>query len=191
MSDSEKTETKRDRVRRIFIHPLAELRLTRPKGVKVAEFEADMVKLADDLSYMSDDNLAALRDMIRSKGQGKTLGEWMRRATVLTLAELVQPRPLEEMPNLVSWFRSKAGREAEERGELVQEFIFFATKKRPPLHDGERLKITERTKEDQSLLRRHAEGWSLRPDQQAYLRYLRHMQARVTAIMAGGQEDAA
>ncbi|MEN9062861.1 hypothetical protein [Ponticoccus litoralis] len=69
-------ETKRGRVRRLVLEPLAELGWIRPKGMKAGAHADELVRLSDDLTYMSDLSLGALCDMLRSKAQGKARNEW-------------------------------------------------------------------------------------------------------------------
>lgn len=176
-------ETKRGRVRRLVLEPLAELGWIRPKGMKAGAHAEELVRLSDDLTYMSELSLGALCDMLRSKAQGKARNEWPRRGTILHLAEVVQPRPVEEMPNLVSWFRSVEGPRADREGVLVREFLFFEKFKRPPLNDGDRRLIRDRTRDDEHLRLLVAEGRV--PDEQdaAKLRWLDNAERRVRAIM--------
>ena len=179
-------ETKRGRVRRLLIEPMRALGFRRPGKWRAAAWEQELVKIADDLAYLSNQNLDVLFGMLRSKGQGAARNEWPARATILGLAQVVQPRPVEEMPNLVSWFRSAAGPRAEAAGELVEEFRFFEARHRPPLNDGERRVISERAFENRRRLQIIAERSAPTVEDRAWRAAYMQDEARVKAIMAGG-----
>ncbi|KMK63784.1 hypothetical protein [Puniceibacterium sp. IMCC21224] len=168
---TDRTETNRDRVRRLLITPLDDLGYQRPAGIKDAPWQAERVKLCDDLTYLSDDSLRVLCQMLRTKGQGKRRGEWLRRGPILSFAQIVQARPVEEMPNLVSWFRSVEGPRAERQGVLVNEFEFFARHHRPPLNDGEHRKIAESAQRDVRLVQLAQEGRVLDAEDSARLQH--------------------
>ncbi|MCI5096644.1 MAG: hypothetical protein MRY77_10055, partial [Rhodobacteraceae bacterium] len=75
-----------------------------------------------------------LHDMLKSKGQGRDHDVWPARATVLFLAEHIQPRPVEELPGLLRWFKSVEGPKAAREGTLVETWAYFRKYKRPPIH---------------------------------------------------------
>jgi hypothetical protein len=127
-------ETKRDRVRRLLIQPLTEKGFKKPGNVKADGHRVVLDKLADDLAYMSDHSLHVLHDMLKSKGQGRDHDVWPARATVLFLAEHIQPRPVEELPGLLRWFKSVEGPKAAREGTLVETWAYFRKYKRPPIH---------------------------------------------------------
>ena len=123
-------ETKRDRVRRMLLDPLG---FRSPKGVDQATERKFLDGLADELSYMADDRLHALMIMLRSKGEGKQRNQWPDFATFRCFAEMVQPRPLAELPSLIRWFRSVAGPKAIAAGTLVETWQWFEERKAPPV----------------------------------------------------------
>ena len=140
-------ESKRDRVRRLLIHPLEAHGFRKPGNVKLDQHVVFLAKLADALAYMDDPQLGALRDMLRYRGEGKARDAWPSMATIAALAETVAPRPVEEHPTIVSWFRSARGPQALAEGVLLAEFLFLEKRKRPPLNDSERRVIRERAQD--------------------------------------------
>lgn len=128
-----KAETKRDRVRRQFSDRLNELGFRRHGNIKVADHDLTMIKVIDALTYMSDHSLNVLFEMLKSKGQGRDRDIWPSMATILGLAELVEPRAIEELPSLIRWFRSVEGPKALRDGTLVETWQYFQTHKRPPV----------------------------------------------------------
>lgn len=180
------TETKRDRVRRLLIHPLVEHGFRKPGNVKADQHEAFMVKLADALAYMSDPQLGALRDMLRYRGEGKGRDAWPTMATIAALAETVAPRPVEEHPTIVSWFRSARGPQALAEGVLLAEFLFLEKRKRPPLNDSERRVIRERAQDmrrELELRRDRQRRDMLREGDADWLRNYAGLERRVKALL--------
>ncbi|WP_353472339.1 hypothetical protein PVT71_13680 [Salipiger sp. H15] len=180
------TETKRGRVRRLLIEPLAEHGFRKPGNVKLDQHEGFLVKLADALAYMSDTQLGTLRDMLRYRGEGKARDAWPSMATISALAEAVAPRPVEEHPTILSWFGSARGPKALEEGVLVAEFAFLERRKRPPLTDGDRRAIRERSEEwarqRELMLDRGRRGMARDGDAQ-WLRWFDGMERRAMALL--------
>jgi hypothetical protein len=142
---AERGETNRDRVRRILFVPMG-FRL--PRGADAEEHRRQLDHLADDFSYMSDANLDALMHMLKSKGQGSARNHWPDLATMRAYAELVQPRPIAEMPALRRWFGSVEGPRAREAGTLVEMFQYFERHKAPPVTPGARAIVADRAAEN-------------------------------------------
>ena len=189
-----KTETKRDRVRRILIHPLTEWGFRKPGNVTEAKHAKFLVDLADGLAYLSDDQLVTLREFLKTKGEGKDRRGWPRMATITPLAEAVAPRPLEEIPVIASWFGSARGPQALAEGTLVAEFQFLSALKRPPLHDGDWRRIRERATEHDSSKRvredRVRRGVADDDDRQ-WLAWYAQLEARAMALLPAKTEGAA
>jgi hypothetical protein len=127
------------RVRRLLIDPLEGLGFRRKAGVGLDDHRAVMDRLAENVAYLSDDSLRALGEMLRTKGEGAQRNIWPAPATVYALAELIQRRPIEELPGCLRWFRSVEGPRAKAAGTLVETWQFFHRHKRPPLHMGREL----------------------------------------------------
>jgi len=125
-------ETKRDRVRRLFINPMIEHGWRKPGNVKQDAHDAMLVKLADGLAYLTDHSFGRLRECMNTKGTGPRMNNWPTFATIMTFAQVAQPRPIDELPNLLSWFRSAAGAQAELEGRLVEEYDFWCKHMVPP-----------------------------------------------------------
>lgn len=178
-------ETKRGRVRRLLFGPLG-FRFRR----EVAEGERHrfLDHLADDLAYLSDASLAALAEMLRSHGQGHDRNLWPDRATFLGFAEAVEPRPVEELPALLSWFGSVEGPRAIAEGTLVETFLYIRDRKAPPFTDQARKRVTERAAEANRKLaiiaERRAAGLQVPPDDLAWERWYLDRRAACEAIVA-------
>ena len=130
---------KRARVRVLLIDPLDGLGFRRKASATVAEHQAAMESLADNLAYMSDTGLRALSEMLRTKGEGAARNIWPASATIYALAELIERRPIEELPGCLRWFRSVEGPRALAAGTLVETWSYFHRMKRPPVHMGREL----------------------------------------------------
>ena len=135
MADTNQVETKRARVRRLFIDPLSDWGFVKSPKVTRDHFEELMPKMTDQLTYLSDDSLAVLFDMIKTKGEGPNKRFWPSRATITGFAELIQPRPVEEIPALISWFKSIEGPRMRSAGAgtMVATYQFFRDRKVPPV----------------------------------------------------------
>ena len=80
-------ETKRDRVRRLVLTPLAEAGFRFPRGTSDDAGKRDLDRLADGLGYLPDDKLDALRVSLMTKGQGTARCFWPSYASVIGLAD--------------------------------------------------------------------------------------------------------
>lgn len=143
----EATETKRDRVRRLLIDPLKADGFRFPKGVNAEDAKTRLDRLADDLAYMTDDGLSALRVSMRTKGEGAARCFWPMPATVLGLAESFQSRPLAELPQLLRWFASAAGGAALLGDRLAAEYWFWNQNKRPPVKPMDKKVVDQKAAE--------------------------------------------
>ena len=133
-ADGGQTLGKRARIRMLLIDPLEALGFRRKTSTTVAEHQAAIDSLADNLAYLSDTGLRALCEMLRTKGEGTARNIWPAPATVYALAELIERRPLEELPGCLRWFRSVEGPRAQAAGTLVETWSYFHRMKRPPVH---------------------------------------------------------
>lgn len=183
-------ETKRDRVRRLFIHPMIEHGWRKPGNVKQEAHDAMLVKLADALNYLTDESFATLRECMRTKGTGSGMNGWPTLATVLTYAELVQVRPIDEMPNLLSWFRSAAGQAAEAEGRLVEEYGWWCKHKSPPYAPHHHRMVADRAADNRrrvelitDQLRR---GATPAPGEREWLHRYQERKAHVRRLMSEG-----
>lgn len=184
------TETNRDRVRRLVIDPLAETGFRFKQGTDPDKAKAHLNRITDALAHMSDEELDRMRASLQTKGEGSSRCFWPASATVLALAEVCHPRPMEEVPAIASWFRSAAGREALAADRLAAEFRFWERKKRPPLNEAERRKISEVAAEwrrrAQYVRERQRDGRSPGHDELEWLRWFEALTKRAQALVEGG-----
>lgn len=150
-----KAESKRGRVRRLLTDRLNDLGFRRHGNVRVADHELTLIKIIDALTYMSDQSLNVLFDMLKSKGQGRDRDVWPSRATFLGYAELVEPQAIEALPSLIRWFRSVEGPKALRDGTLVETWMYFKTHKKPPV--SARLQIADNAKNNARKLELYRE----------------------------------
>jgi len=146
-SDKKSGEARRTRVRRLLIDPLCTDGMRFRKGVPEDVQAKRLAHLADDLGYMTDDNLTALRECLATKGEGAQRNFWPERITVLSLAEVCQRRPLEDLKGLARWFGSAAGAAALKGDRLVAEYRFWVRFKRPPTSNQDRRAVASRAAE--------------------------------------------
>lgn len=130
MSDGQ--EGKRERVRRLLLDPLAGNGFRKSARISADRHKEMLTRLADNLAYMSDASLSTLRDMMLTKGEGRQRDIWPAQATFYGFADLIEPRPVEELPALLRWFRSVEGPKAKDEGTLVETWAYFQKYKRPP-----------------------------------------------------------
>ncbi|QPM89368.1 hypothetical protein [Pseudooceanicola algae] len=196
MSEEQKTETKRGRVRRLLLTPLAEMGFRWKKGVSPEDGQRRLDRVADDLAYLTDGNLDRLFLSLQDKGEGSARCFWPVHATFVAYAQLAQPRPLEEMPGLASWFASKAGQRAQAEDCLVAHLRFWMAKRRPPMNDAEHRRVAERASEMRDRVIRLQDkidrGWLISEADEAWLdAYRRDLQRATALVDLSGQGDAA
>lgn len=183
-------ETNRDRVRRVLIDPLVAAGFRFRKGTDEAAAQKALNRIADALAYMGDRPLEVLAASLMTKGEGSARCFWPPFATVIGLAEAFQPRPLEQVPELMRWFASRAGQEALAGGRLVAEFMFFERKKRPPMTEQDRRIVAERAAQWVRRAERINErmGRGLMPvgDDGEWLHWFEGLERRLTSIVQGG-----
>ncbi|UWQ59953.1 hypothetical protein K3722_07435 [Leisingera caerulea] len=172
---NDQTESKRARVRRLVIQPLQDLGFRFPKGTKEDRQRAMLDRLADSIAYMSDKGLIALQQSLQTKGEGSAKCFWPCRATVMGWAEALEHRPLDELPELLGWFRSRAGAEAMRDGVLLAEYLFWRDNKRPPAKGPEKDRVrrqaAEFNSEYQKIMERRARGFPDIHDQGEFVRW--------------------
>jgi hypothetical protein len=188
----EVTETKRDRVRRLLIDPLRADGFRFARGVTSEDAKTRLDRLADDLAYLKDDGLDALRVSLRTKGEGAARCFWPAPATVLGLAESFQRRPLDELPALLRWFASAAGGAAVLGDRLVAEYWFWTMHKRPPVKPTDKKVVADKAEEWRRRVElakdRIARGHTM-PDDEA--QWLQWYQGKVTYVegLVGNRSD--
>jgi hypothetical protein len=114
--------------------------------------------------------------------------------TILSLAETRQPRPLNELPSLLRWFASNAGKRARDEGRLVAEYWFWTRNKRPPVHPQEFKAIKDRAELQASKLsrleEREARGVLGDPADRRWLDGYKERRAYVTGLVSGTEKEA-
>jgi len=134
-------QSNRDRVRQLLFVPLA---FRFKAGSDLVEGRRMLDRIADDLGYLSDAELATLLACVQTKGEGSCKAFWPSAATFRGWAEVVRPRPLDELPALVSWFASVEGPRAKADGTLVALWRWFEEKKIPPYQPEMRAVVAKR-----------------------------------------------
>lgn len=186
------TETKRDRVRRMLITPAQDRGLRFRRGVAEEDQRKALDRLCDELAYLSDRTLLALREWIISHGDGAERTFWPSHAAIISTAEAYEPRPLEETPGVASWFRSRAGAEALAEGRLIAEFLWWEAKKRPPMSAHEKSLVAQRASHIVSEMTRTQDKLNrgmapLQPDLEQ-LEYWKGIQDRALRLVREGIE---
>lgn len=178
-------EAKRAKVRRLLLEPLG---FRFRQGVDEAARRQFLDGIADDLGYMAEDRLAALADMLRTRGEGAARNLWPDRATFLGFAEVAQPRPIEELPALLSWFGSVEGPRAQAAGELVEVWDYICRRKAPPFTAPARNLVAEAAREANRRLNiiaeRRAAGLGSAPHELEWERWYLARRADCEAIVA-------
>lgn len=188
-------ESKRGRVRRLLIEPLDALGFKRAAKVPDDVFKTKMDRMIDSLTYMSDRNFAVMFDMLKSKGEGRGRDVWPSAATIYGIAELVQPRPISELPSLLSWFQSVEGPKCRDAGTLPETWKYFQIFKRPPSPSAVR-RIAKDATRNQSRVSRIRErmdrdGGKVSDDDVSWLRRYEKRLAYCEAIVLVGDEKRA
>lgn len=178
-------ETGRDRVRRLLLDQLG---FRHPRGTDDDAARRFLDRLADELGYMADDRLAVLRDMMRTHGQGSARNQWPDHASFIGWAEVVQPRPLEDLPALLRWFGSVEGPRAIAEGTLVETWEYIRMRKVPPVTQQARQLVAERAAESNRriaiLAERRAAGMSVNPADDEWGRWYLARRAACEEIVA-------
>lgn len=132
-------EPNRARVRRLLLGPLG-FRFDRTSrcGKDPDRARAFLDRICDDLGYLDDAELRRMAEMLQAKGEGAARCFWPGFATFRGHAEAIHPRPIEDLPEIRSWFGSVEGPRARDQGTLVETYDFLTRHKRPPYLPGER-----------------------------------------------------
>lgn len=179
----QKQETKRDRVRRLMIGPLQKLGMRFPKAVAEADGKKTLDRICDEMAYLSDENLRRMAEYMRTKGEGSKKDFWPSRKSFIAFAEVAQPRGLDELPALLGWFASEAGKKALAEGRLVAEYQFWQKHKMPPVTDGQKRQVEidagEMNSKARKVRERIARGVAPFGDDGQWLKWFDAMEVRV------------
>ena len=85
-----------------------------------------------------------MRNWALRHGEGAAKQFWPSFATFIGKAEEFEKAPLEELPELLRWFKSSAGQAALEGDRLVAEYEFWIKYKHPPSQPASRRKVSKR-----------------------------------------------
>lgn len=187
--DCTKTESKRARVRRLVVDPLSAGGMRFKHGTPADEQVRRINRICDELSRLSDDQLVWVRNWMEIKGQGANKCFWPDFVTIAQMAHGQNPRPIEEFPEMASWFGSRAGPEAAKvPGRLVRELRFIEKERRPPTFAGEPERIARDAKFLYSDVLRAREMRDCgRIYDEAFLRDYDRDKARAEALVAKGE----
>lgn len=178
-------ETKRDKVRRLVFAPLG-FRHRRERADEDGRKWLD--DLADELGYMSEDRLKALAELMRGHGEGAARNFWPDRATFIGFAEMLEPRPLDQLPAVCSWFGSVEGPRAIAEGTLVETWAYIHRNKRPPYTEQARRLIAEQAamslRRIEVIADRRRAGLSVDADALAWEAWYMQLQTQCEAIVA-------
>ena len=184
-------ETKRDRVRRLVIGPMVDAGFRFKKGTDPDKEKTNLNRMADALDYLGDDKLAILREVLMTKGEGTQKHFWPSYATVIGWAEAIQPRALEDVPEILGWFKSRAGEQALDGGRLVAEFQFWQAKKRPPLSPAEQGMVERKARDltDRAAVvaDKITRDVGRRPGDDEFLRWYNDLHDRLVKLVRDGQ----
>ncbi len=186
--DVQQVESGRARVRRVLIDPLEAGGMVRKRGVSVADHEKAMEKLADKLSYMTEDGLKGLAMyLIRMAGERNV---WPQLNIVLRCAWSMEPPPPRDNDFLMSLMRSRAG-EAALSGGYAAELFTEARRLGPPPSKYMRLTLQEKARASRDRKRliedRIRRDVATREDREWLERYLR-VSAEAEALIREGIE---
>lgn len=195
MEGQDRKEANRERVRRLVIEPLVSRGFRFAKGVSDEDQRKALDGLADLIGYMTDSGLQVLEESLRTKGEGSQRCFWPSYATVGGLAEAFESRPLDELPGLLRWFASEAGRLALADERLVAEYLFWKTKKRPPVSPQDRKMVADHAAKMRSkaerIRDRISRGVAPLFDDGEWLAWFDKTEAKVKGYLAQDQGEAA
>lgn len=191
--DSDALKAGKDRVQQILIAPLAARGMKRAASATLAQHEAAMEGLAARLAYMSDQNLAALAEVVESHGQGKNRDRWPSELVICGWARQLQEPPPSDSQLVTTYLRSRVGRQAHAEGWAVELYLSLKKMGLPP----NRFVVATLKADAGNAVRRRERveaamrGGSAAPEDRRWLEWYQGIEARVAAIMdAQGQDDA-
>lgn len=178
-------ETKRDKVRRLLFAPLG---FRHRREVAEEDGQRWLDALADDLGYMGEDRLRALAELMQGHGEGTARHFWPDRPTFIAFAEVIEPRPLDQLPAICSWFGSVEGPRAIADGTLVETWLYIQRTKKPPVTEQARRLIAERAalskRRIEVITDRRRAGLSVNLDDLAWECWYLQLQTKCETIVA-------
>ncbi|WP_299145992.1 hypothetical protein [uncultured Tateyamaria sp.] len=151
MTGTVEQETKRGRVRRLFIDPLKEGGMRSPSRTDAGAERSFLDRVCDELARLSDDELMAMRRWAETNGDGSAKRFWPAFVAIAGIAQTLHPRPLEELPELASWFGSRKGPAlSHSSGLLVAHFRYIQIHRHPPTRPDVEKAVEKRAAELQA-----------------------------------------
>lgn len=129
-SDEQKTTI--PRIRELVFEPLEELGLTRPKDMKVDQWDKAQKSICKNLAYMDQEAMLRLKLFIKANLEGPNKNRWPSPAAIYKWAGDIQPDTREELDLVVSWLQSKEGPIAIDGGYIVELRNDLRKFRRPP-----------------------------------------------------------
>ncbi|MBC7154571.1 MAG: hypothetical protein H5U19_08170 [Rhodobacteraceae bacterium] len=120
------------RVRTILTGPLARGGMVRKRGVSVEDHERFLSRLEARLSYMADDRLSALAEVIERLAGGPMKNIWPAEVSIMNWARDLQEVPASESRLVRSYLQSAAGDAAMSGEWLVELFLHLKRTGTPP-----------------------------------------------------------
>jgi hypothetical protein len=133
---TEQNDAGRGLVRRVFVDPVTQAGLGRPRGMTAGAFDAGLDRLITALDHMGAENLATLAEAVvahAAQSTGQARGLWPAFVLVQSWAHGLQPRPFRLSRIVTSWLASVEGPVAQAGGYEVQLLRFLRRAQRPPL----------------------------------------------------------
>ncbi|WP_090743684.1 hypothetical protein [Paracoccus tibetensis] len=170
----------------LLMQPLAGL--GRKRGVSAEAHDKAMSRLRDWLSYMSDDNLRAMVDLI-ARHAGK--GVWPEEGLIRSWAMTIQCPPPRDSAYAQSLIRSAMGRQAMAENWAVELFQVAKRLGPPPgKYIISRLKLeAEENRHKRGVIRENIEVGRATPAERAWLAAWHEDLAEIEAIQAAVTEE--
>lgn len=191
----QRSETNRDRVRRLLWQPLEALGLKRPRRMTLGALEAMQIDLADKLAWMSDDGLDLLADTVERLAGGPLKDEWPSAATVMNFARRIEPQREPEPRIVRSWMGSAAGRAAwnsdhEHGPDLAVELLAHLRRRRLPPTEFDMTTLRQRAADvarDVRLARGRVQRGVATDDDLRMIAARERMRDEARALVSGGE----
>ncbi|HCO91088.1 MAG TPA: hypothetical protein DIT40_08960 [Alphaproteobacteria bacterium] len=174
------------RVRMHLTGHLAGRGMIRPRGRTVEDHDAMIASLEARLSYMRDDRLQALAEVVERHAGGKARNVWPAEVSICNWARRLQEPPASESRLVRSYLQSAPGAAAEAGGYLVELFLHLKDVCAPP---GEYAWSTIRAEAQDNArkveyIRREQSHGRASPSELSWLDHYMRLQERVADIRA-------
>lgn len=122
----------KERVRVNLIAPLVASGMMRKRGRTVDEHDNFLASLTARLSYMTEDRLTALAEVVERYAEGPKKNIWPAEVSIVNWARRLQEPPASESHLVRSFLQSAAGDAAVAGGYLVELFLYLKRYGAPP-----------------------------------------------------------